>query len=109
MLIYENLLEQCSTNSKCSIHVSSHFCYWCCYNPYCYTNVIVDSVPGKLQCKTLAQRDYYIQAEQIRQVLKIKINFKKRDSTVGVQRRRNIHLPGGGWEREKLHPMEDRA
>ena len=37
------------------------------------------------------------------------INFKTRDSTVGVQRRWNIHLPGGGWEQEKLHPMEDRA
>ena len=70
MLIHENLLEQCSTNIKCSIHVSSHYCYWCRYNPCYYTNVIVDSVPGKLQYKTLAQRDYYIQAEQIRQVLK---------------------------------------
>ena len=37
--------------------------------PYCCTNVIVNSDPGKLQHKTLAQRDY-IQAEQIRQVLK---------------------------------------
>ena len=38
--------------------------------PYCCTNVTVNSDPGKLQHKTLAQRDYYIQAEQIRQVLK---------------------------------------